>query len=124
MSSGKAAYVNAGGMPPLLMMAAGRLVTLDQVSLVPGVDVDYAYQTTRVDLPESFRMVCYTAGLTESTSAAGEPFGDERLHESLLDREAFAPAPDVLSKIADAWTKHMATAQPADDATVLVVARR
>lgn len=124
MSSGKAAYVNAGGMPPLLMVAAGRLVTLDQISLVPGVDKDYAYQTTRVDVPEMFRIVCYTGGLTESTSAAGDPFGDHRLHEALLDREAFAVAPDVLAKIADAWTKHMATAQPADDAMVLVVSRR
>jgi len=124
MSSGKAAYVNAGGMPPLLMVSPGRLVTLDQVSLVPGVDKDYVYQTTRVDVPEVFRVVCYAGGLTESTSAAGEPFGDHRLHEALLDREAFASAHDVLAKIADAWTKHMATAQPADDAMVLVVARR
>jgi hypothetical protein len=43
-------------------------VTLDQSSLVLGVDVDYIYDTTRVDLPEVFRVVCYTDGGNASIS--------------------------------------------------------
>ncbi|MCH8828700.1 MAG: SpoIIE family protein phosphatase, partial [Planctomycetes bacterium] len=123
MSSGKLAYINAGGKPPLLMVAPGRLVTLDQVSLVVGVDVDYIYQTTHVDLPEAFRVVCCTDGLTEATSAAGEALGDQRLHETLLERDSFTSASDVIAAISSAWTAHMAAAQPEDDALALVVAR-
>jgi serine phosphatase RsbU (regulator of sigma subunit)/pSer/pThr/pTyr-binding forkhead associated (FHA) protein len=123
MSSGKLAYINAGGMPPLLMVAPGRLLTLDQVSLVLGVDADYIYQATSADLPERFRVVCYTDGLTEAVSAAGQSFGDQRLHETLLEREAFGSATEVLAAIGHAWTTHLATAQTADDAYILVVAR-
>jgi serine phosphatase RsbU (regulator of sigma subunit) len=123
MASGKLTYVNAGGMPPLLMVAPGRLVTLDQVSLVLGVDADYSYQRARVDLPEKFRIVCYTDGLTESVSATGQAFGDERLHETLLDHDAFGSADGVLAAVGKAYTAHLATAQTADDALIAVIAR-
>jgi hypothetical protein len=124
MSSGRLAYINAGGMPPLLMVAPGRLLTLDQTSLVLGVDADYVYQRARVDLPEVFRLVCYTDGLIEAASATGQAFGDQRLHEALLDRDAFGSASDVLTAVGNAWTTHLAAAQAADDALVLVVGRR
>lgn len=123
MSVGKLVYINAGGMAPLLMVAPGRLVTLDQSSLVLGVDPDYLYEATRVDLPEVFRVVCHTDGLTEATSAAGEALGDQRLHEVLLDRDSFTSAGDVLARIGNAWTSHLAGAYPDDDALVLVVSR-
>ena len=123
MSVGKLVYINAGGMAPLLMVAPGRLVTLDQSSLVLGVDPDYLYEATRVDLPEVFRVVCHTDGLTEATSAAGEALGDQRLHEVLLDRDSFTSAGDVLARIGNAWTSHLAGAHPDDDALVLVVSR-
>ena len=122
-TSGKITYINAGGMPPLLMVAPGRLLTLDQTSLVLGVDADYVYQTTRVELPDVFRIVCCTDGVTEATSAGGQPFGDQRLHETLLDRDVFGTASQVLAAIDKAWSIHLATAQTADDALVLVVGR-
>jgi len=123
MSAGKMVYINAGGMPPLLMVAPGRLVTLDQPSLVLGVDPDYIYEATRVDVPEAFRVICHTDGLTEATSTAGEPLGDRRLHETFLQRNAFAKATDVLARVGSAWSTHLAGAQPDDDALVLVLGR-
>jgi serine phosphatase RsbU (regulator of sigma subunit) len=123
LSAGKVAYVNAGGMAPLLAVGPGRLVTLDQSSLVLGVDGDYLYQTTRVDVPEVFRVICHTDGLTEATSAGGEPFGDQRLHEAMLEPAAFAGAAEMVARISHAWSTHMAAAQPEDDALILVLAR-
>lgn len=123
MAAGKLVYINAGGMPPLLIVAPGRLVTLDMPSLVLGVDADYLYEHTRVDLPESFRIVAHTDGVVEASSVAGEALGDHRLHEVLLDREAFAPAPTLLAKIGQAYLTHLAGAQPDDDALVLVISR-
>lgn len=123
MASGKVSYINAGCSPPLLLVGAGRLVTLDQPSLVIGVDPDYAYETTRVDLPESFRLVCHTDGLIHANNAGGEPLGDTRLHEALLDKNAFASAEALLARIANVWSTHLVSAQPDDDALVVVVGR-
>ncbi|MCH7631629.1 MAG: SpoIIE family protein phosphatase [Planctomycetes bacterium] len=123
MSAGKLTYINAGGMPPLLMVAAGRLVTLDQTSLVLGVDRDYAYETTRVDLPETFRLVCFTDGLTEATSAGGDVLGHQRVHDTLLEREAFGSAEDILARLDNTWSTHLAGSQADDDALVVVLGR-
>lgn len=123
ISAGKAVYINAGGMPPLLLVAPGRLVTLDQPSLVLGVDAAYHYEATRVDLPEAFRLVCHTDGLTEATGLGGEPLGDAHLHETLLERQAFASASDLLVRIDQAWKTHLAESQPDDDALVLALGR-
>lgn len=123
LSIGRMTYVNAGSAPPLLMVAPGRLVTLDQPSLVLGVDGDFIYEPTRVDLPESFRLICSTAGLPEAANAAGEALSDSRLHEVLLEREAYAEAATIIAKISQAWTSHMGGAAPDDDAMVVVVGR-
>lgn len=123
MAAGRLAYINAGGMSPLLMVGPGRLLTLDQHSLVLGVDRDYIYEATRADLPETFRLVCYTDGLAEVTSAGGDVLGEQRLHEGLLDRDAFGGVGDVLSRIEKTWSTHLAGAQPDDDALVVVLGR-
>jgi serine phosphatase RsbU (regulator of sigma subunit) len=105
------------------MVAPGRLVTLDQASLVLGIDPDYMYEATRVDLPEVFRVVCHTDGLGEATGAAGEPLGEQRLHEALLDRDAFSGVGEVLAKVGRVWSSHVAGSQPDDDALVFVIGR-
>jgi len=124
MAAGKIAYINAGGMPPLLMIGSGRLITLDQPSLVLGVDPDYVYEYTRADIPEAFRVICHTDGVPQAVSTAGEPMGDQRLHELLLDRELFRPADELLAKITSAWEAHLSGAQPDDDALFLVLSHR
>jgi len=123
MSAGRLAFINAGGMPPLLMVATGRLVTLDEPALVLGIDREYNYETTRADLPGHFRVICHTDGLTESTSGAGEPLGDQRLHEALLQRDAFTSVQEVANRIGQIWKTHLAGSQPDDDALALVIGR-
>lgn len=123
MAAGRLIYVNAGGMPPLLMIAPGRLVTLDQNSLVLGVDRDYLYEGTRMELPEVFRLVCYTDGLIEASSAGGDSIGASRLHEVLLEREAFAAPGEIINRISSMWSSHLAGSAGDDDASVHVIAR-
>jgi serine phosphatase RsbU (regulator of sigma subunit) len=103
------------------MVAPGRLVTLEQSSLVLGVDPDYLYEPVRAELPERFRLVCATDGLLEATNAGGEAIGEQRLHEALLDRDAFSSSAAVLAKISQLWTSHLAGSQPDDDVLILVV---
>lgn len=123
LPSGRIAYVNAGGLPPLLMAGPGRLITLDQPSLMLGIDGDYAYEAASVDLPADFRIVCHTDGLTNSANASGEAFGEQRLHELLLDRESFIEPADLAERILEAVSTHRAGHAGDDDATVLVLGK-
>jgi sigma-B regulation protein RsbU (phosphoserine phosphatase) len=123
LATGKVAYINAGGMPPLLMVGQGRLITLDHPSLVLGVDPDYTYEVTRVDLPDHFRLISYTDGLVEATNTAGEALGHQRLHDALLDREAFRDLDHVLQTVKDVWDTHLSGSEPDDDASLLVISR-
>ena len=123
LAAGKMAYVNAGGMPPLLMPAPGRLMTLDQVTLVLGVDSDCSYAATRVDLPDAFRVILLTDGLVESANSAGETVGSQRIHESLLEHTAFGGVQEIQSRIESAYTAHLAGSQPDDDALMVVIGR-
>lgn len=123
LAAGKLVYVNAGGMAPLLMVAPGRLVTLDQSALVLGVDPDVEYTGVRADLPERFRLVVHSDGLTEAASAAGEALGDQRLHDVLLHRDSFCDAGGLVGRIVQAFSAHLAGAQAEDDATIMVVGR-
>jgi len=121
LSTGRLSYINAGGTSPLLMVAAGRLLTLDQPSLVLGVDARYAYEATHVDLSEGFRLVCYSDGVVEASAGAGGAFGEQRLHDLLLDNASFLPPDGVVGRVSDAFLTHLAGGKPDDDATVLVV---
>jgi serine phosphatase RsbU (regulator of sigma subunit)/pSer/pThr/pTyr-binding forkhead associated (FHA) protein len=123
LASGRIAYVNAGGMPPLLLAGPGRLITLDQTALLLGIDPDYNYETSSVDLPPSFRVICHSDGVTDTTNAAGEAFGEQRLHELLLTREVFAEPPTVVQKITEAVSSHSGGHPGGDDATMLVVGK-
>jgi serine phosphatase RsbU (regulator of sigma subunit) len=108
LASGRMAYINAGGMPPLLMVAAGRLITLDQPSLVLGVDASYTYQTSTVDFPEPFRLVCFSDGLVEATNSSGDAVGSEHIHEALLQPEAFAAPDAAIEALSKLLTTHLA----------------
>ncbi len=120
-AGGQIRYINAGGPPPLMLVAAGRLVTLDQPSLVLGIDVNYGYEIATLDLPASFRLVCHTDGLTEMCNAANEPLGTQRLHDLLLDRDLYGSSTDMIARITAACDKHRGTTILDDDAVIGVV---
>jgi phosphoserine phosphatase RsbU/P len=121
LSDGKITYVNAGCPPPLLLAGPGRLVTLDQPSLVLGIDTHYEYADTTADMPSSFRLVCHTDGLPELGNAAGEAFGAQRCHDLLLESDAFAKSPEVVARIVEAADRHRAERPCDDDALIVVI---
>ena len=120
-AGGQLRYVNAGGPSPLLIPGPARLVTLDQPSLVLGVDPNCNYRATSIELPASFRLICHTDGLTEMANAAGDPFGSQHLHDLLLEREAFGPAQDIVAWIVRETERHRGETNPDDDALICVV---
>jgi sigma-B regulation protein RsbU (phosphoserine phosphatase) len=123
VTAGRIAYINAGGLPPLLLAGPGRLITLDQSALLLGIDAEYSYDTATVDLPPSFRLVCYSDGLTNASNASGDTYGEQRLHELLLDRDSFTEPAALVQKVTDAVSTHLAGHGRDDDATLLVLSR-
>ncbi len=121
LSEGHVAYINAGGPAPLLLAGAGRLVTLDQPSLVLGIDDQYGYEVSKMDLPSEFRLICHTDGLVEVANAAGEAFGSQNLHDMLLEKDAFGSSSDILQRIVGVFERHRAEHPNDDDACIVVV---
>ena len=123
VASAMVTYINAGGMPPLLLTGPGRLVTLDQPSLLLGIDPEYPYEPTSVDVSQSFRLVLHTDGLVDATNAAGDGFGEQRLHDALLERDAFADPAEITGRLAHALETHLSGNPQLDDALVCVMSR-
>ena len=55
------------------------------------------------------------------TNAAGEPFGEQRLHDLFLQAEAFGTPPEIIVRIVEAHEKHAGGRPSDDDALVVVV---
>ncbi|MCK4661028.1 MAG: SpoIIE family protein phosphatase [Phycisphaerae bacterium] len=123
VASAQVTYINAGGMPPLLLTGPGRLVTLDQPALLLGIDEEYPYESTTVDLTRQFRLICHTDGLVDAVNAADDGFGEQRLHETLLNREAFASPAEIIGRLGDALEAHIAGNPLVDDALVCVLSK-
>ncbi len=121
LSAGKLSYINAGMPPPVLMVGPGRLVTLDQPSLLLGIDATYLYETTSIELPGQFRLVSFTDGTIDATNNAGEAFSERRIHDQLLEATSFGSPDHVGTQVHDALQTHVAGQSPEDDTTVSVI---
>jgi serine phosphatase RsbU (regulator of sigma subunit) len=73
-----------------------------------------------VRLEPGSSLLLYTDGVIESENAAGEPFGVERLQQ-LLVRERTSGLDGILSRIEEAVRAYRDGAEPADDATMVVL---
>jgi sigma-B regulation protein RsbU (phosphoserine phosphatase) len=112
-------YANAGHNHPILWRADGSVDRLTTTGLVLGVANDWSYTTGRHDLRPGDRLVCFTDGITEASSAEDEEFGDARLIQtlgSLASTSAPAIAEGLMNAV-NAWTGGAAQ----DDATLIVL---
>jgi serine phosphatase RsbU (regulator of sigma subunit) len=123
VASAQISYVNAGGMPPLLLTGPGRLVTLDQPALLLGIDEDFPYQSTTLDVPQQYKLVCHTDGLMDAVNAADVGFGEQHVHDALLEREAYAAPAELIGRLGAALEAHVAGSPLVDDALICVVSK-
>jgi len=114
------AYANAGHFPPLLVRADGRVDRLALTGLVLGVTPDWSYTPGSAELRPGDRLVCFTDGITEALTPAGDEFGEDRLIDTVR-RHRREPADRLVKAIADdvnVWTGGI----PQDDATLIALA--
>jgi len=121
--AGRVSYVNAGHAAPLLLTGPTRMVTLDQTSMLVGADQEAIYKPTGVDLPAKFRLILTSDGLVEAFNKAGQAFGDERMHEVLLDEQAFGEPEEVNERLATAKSQYLDQMPQLDDALILTIAK-
>ncbi|MEJ2457223.1 MAG: PP2C family protein-serine/threonine phosphatase, partial [Novosphingobium sp.] len=112
--------VCAGHPPP--MLAEGDAVT--QISGGRAMPVGWfdnaAYTPERFPFPPGARLVLYSDGITETTNASGEQFGDKRLEETLA-----ASAGKPLRQFANTLTENLRAHLPSrvyeDDISMLAI---
>jgi sigma-B regulation protein RsbU (phosphoserine phosphatase) len=115
-------YTNAGHLPPILVHN-GAAELLEVTGTVVGAFPYADYEEKKVQIESGDLLVAYTDGIVEPENEYGEMFGEQRLTD-LLVKNADRDSPEIIARVMEAvaqWTG--ATAELADDMTMLVARR-
>ena len=120
--TGTAFFVNAGHPRPFITdRSKSRPLHLGDPNILLGVDEFDPTEACHTFQPGE-RLVMYTDGIVDATNAAGEPFGDVRLHEithEYLSAEPAACADEVFRAV----QAFRGDAKQTDDETIVVIDR-
>jgi sigma-B regulation protein RsbU (phosphoserine phosphatase) len=121
--SGNLEYANAGHNRPLLLRIKDRtLEELPKGGMAMGVLARHQLTDHHLTLDPGDCLLFYTDGVTETFSAGGEAYGEERLRNIL--RGCFGlNAEEVLKKIEADLTEFRDSAPASDDVTLLAIRR-
>jgi serine phosphatase RsbU (regulator of sigma subunit) len=111
-------YVNAGHNQQYVLRQDGRLEEMSSSGLPVGLLAGHGYTEARVQLEIGDQLFFYTDGCVEAENEREEMFGAERL-ETLL--RGSAGVPDLLARVEIAVKSFRGSAEPFDDATMMVV---
>ncbi len=121
--SGELVYASAGHNRPLLLRArSGEIEQLPQGGMALGVLARIPLEDHPVALEPGDCLVMFTDGVTETFSAAGEAYGEERLRATLLACRGLG-VEEILERIQSSLADFRAGAPASDDTTLLIVRR-
>jgi len=119
-----ALYVNAGHNPPMVISSDGKVSLLTEGGLPLGMfqnDI-ISYSTGKLHFKTGDVLILYTDGVTETTNAMGEVFGDERLRQVALETRHL-PAARIKEEIYRSVIRFQGDEPQFDDLTLIVVKR-
>lgn len=119
--SGLGLLSNAGHPYPLLV-AGGEVREIEISALPLGLGPPRHYEDQEILLPPGSSLVFCSDGLFEAADGGGHIYGFERLHDVLREARDL-PAEKILEALLADWRRHLRTAQPLDDTTILVLKR-
>ncbi len=115
---------NAGHEPPLLVPRDGSpIVALEGSGPLLGAFPSLDLVETVTRLAPGDTAVLYTDGVTDARSSSGEHFGDDRLLAA-IEAARGGSAASLVESITGAVDRFQGGTPPADDVTLLVIARR
>jgi serine phosphatase RsbU (regulator of sigma subunit) len=123
-ASGRIRIASAGHEPPLLIPAhGGEIRAVGEAGVLMGAFATIGPPETQIVLAPGDVLLFYTDGVTDALSPGGARFGDARLLEALQAARG-GSAPEVLAAVRDRLDTFRATADPADDVTLVALGRR
>ena len=121
--TGQLLYVNAGHNPPFLYRAGhDDFTALSRTGMPLGLFKAIEFQQQAVKLEAGDFILLYTDGVSEAMDTDNRLFGEERLHDLLIEH-CNAPAESIAEALEGTLTEFIGTANPSDDIT-FVIARR
>jgi sigma-B regulation protein RsbU (phosphoserine phosphatase) len=121
-SRNRLVFTNAGHNTPILARRDGSWLRLGEGGPPLGLFPDWSYGRGEVQLAAGDRLVLFTDGVTEASSAAREEFGEERLVAVLLENRHLSAG--ELQKRILAEVAKFSGGRFEDDATLVVVAAK
>jgi len=119
--TGRLTYCNAGHPPPILMRGE-EIMRRETGGTVLGIAPGTTFERGLIDLKVGDVLLFYTDGAVEAFNFAEEPFGQDRLIDSLR-RHADQPAPRVAQAILWDIRRFRGLADRFDDLTMVVIKR-
>ncbi len=121
--NGTVHYCNAGHNPGLLRRADGSVEQLESQGMPLAMFPDQDHGAAQLAMAPGDMLAVFTDGITEAAPVDGEDFDLTGL-QSVLDRHAQSPLPEVIARISEALHEHTQGAPLADDRTLVVIRRR
>jgi phosphoserine phosphatase RsbU/P len=108
---------SAAAHPPMLLVRAGEIIPIEENGLMLAAFSFATYSTAEHTLQSGDRLVLYTDGVLEATSATGEEFGPQRLSALLQISASLSTeqAADHIISTLQTWSP-----TPNDDLTLLI----
>ena len=115
------ARYSAAGHPPLLLTRNGTFQRIESNGLVFGVLPHAEYPVREIALSPGDRLILYTDGVLEPENANGQPFGDFRLEQVVLDSRSLPPSYLVDRLLTEIRSWPPPSTGQTDDITLVVI---
>lgn len=122
--TGRVRVASAGHEPPLLVPSdGGPIRAVGDPGVLMGAFAALHAPEVEMTLEPGDTLLFYTDGVTDAVNPAGGRFGDDRLLATIEAARA-GTAHDLVAAISEAVRVFRATAEPADDLTLVAVGRQ
>jgi hypothetical protein len=113
------AYVNCDHSPPLLVRQSGEMERLEATATVLGLFGTWSCSVGEVSMNAGDVLSIFSDGITETTSANGDEFGEDRLLDVLQNSRDLKSA-EILQHVEQAVECFRSSEQLQDDVTLVV----
>ncbi|MCC6500136.1 MAG: SpoIIE family protein phosphatase [Anaerolineales bacterium] len=121
VKTGRFSYARAGHEPPLLVGAQGEVHRLPhEPGMALGLWEDIALDENSFQLAKGSLLVLFTDGMTDCRNPAGEPFGLERIKQTMKGLRSHS-AQTACDHLLETLTNYQNGAKQDDDVTLVAV---